>query len=517
MKKVVTFFVFVLLFVGSGTSQVLRSIDFTAPDEYQDRASTWLTWANNTDLYHMIGFEGTTEFYAMHRFTESDLSPYAGQQLTKIRFLPSSHSSEPTSASYTVVVYTGGYYSSSILLSWLNDPGTLVCSQVVNNVTYGIWNTVTLSSPVTIDASEELWIGVYVTAYAGYPMSHDDATAVSGKGDIMGYDGDWGVPDDFFSSADVHNWNIAGLVTNGGADESYIDLSVRFINNGTDQEDITSMNVPAGQPFRPVIAVHNASSIQASLDYNDTTTITGYMDNEQISTHHLSSNNIQSGHGVWLQITELSAADIFAQGYCGSTHTFCYEVSATEGWTDFDLANNRDCITVTFGEYSTLYHITVLNDDSTVSPDGVVEVYPGGTQRFVITPPEGMQIAQALADGTDVTANVHTVAGVGKTYTFNNVHSDHTFQVLYEEATSIGDRTLPEVSLYPNPAGSHLTVTCGKTAHCLSIYDCSGRMVKSCTTPSDTFEIDVNDLHTGIYFAKFLFDNQIITKKFVKM
>lgn len=516
MKKIVSLFVIAVLFVCSGFSQVLRNADFPAPSMDQDRASTWLTWSSNTDMYHMLGFEGTTEFYAMQRFTTDDLSSYNGQQLTKIRFLPSSHSSEPTSASYTVVVYTGGYYSSSILLSWLNDPGTLVRSQVVNNVTYGIWNTVTLSSPVTIDASEELWIGVYVTAYAGYPMSHDDATPVSGKGDLMGYDGDWGVPDDFFSGANVHNWNIAGLVTTGGTETEYIDLSVRFINNSTAQEDITSMNVPAGQPFRPYIIVRNDNSVNVSLDYTDTTAIVGYMDDVQVSTRYL-NNALQSGHGLWTQISELSTANIFSQGYCGTTHTFCYEVSAKEGWNDYDLTNNRDCITVTFGNYSTLYHITVLNEDSTITPNGVVDIYPGGSQRFVITPPAGMQIAQALADGADVTSNVHTVSGVGLTYTFSNVQADHTFQVMYEEATSVGDRTMPEVSLYPNPVGSKLSIATGKIARQMFIYDCTGRVVKSCATSSDTMEVDVEDLQTGIYFVKFLFDNQTVTKKFVKM
>ena len=453
----------------------------------------------------------------MQRFTESDLSPYDGQQMTKIRFLPSSVSSEPTSAAYKVVVYKGGYYTTSSLLSFLNDPGTLVCEQTVTNVTYGTWNTVTLNTPVTIDASQEMWFGVYVTAYAGYAMSHDDATSVSGKGDIMGYGGDWGVASDFFSNADVHNWNVAGFVTDGGSQDSYIDLSIRFVNNGTDQEDITSMNVPAGQAFRPVIIIRNENSVQASLDYTDVTTVTGYMDNAEISTHQLSSETLQSGYGVWLQVSELTSSNIFAQGYCGTTHTFCYEVSAASGWSDADLSNNRDCITVTFGEYSNLYHITVVNEDSTISPSGVVEVYPGGTQRFVITPPEGKQIAQALADDVDVTADVHTVYGVGKTYTFLNVQSDHTFQVLYEDITSVGDLTLTEVSLYPNPVGSLLNITSGKMVQKMSVFDCTGRVVKSCNTPSDRFEINVDDLHRGVYFVGLVCGNQIITKKFVKM
>lgn len=512
MKKIVSLFSMVVCLMGIAVAQLLPPVSSVAPDLEQDRASHWLTWSNNTSSYHMIGFDGTTQYYAMQRFTTSDLSPYNGQQLTKIRFLPSSVSSEPTSASYSVVVYTGGDYYGYPLL---NDPGTQVRSQVVTDITYGSWKTVTLNSPLTINASEELWIGVYVTAYSGYAMSYDDGTAVADKGNLMGYDGEWGVPSDFFSNTSVTNWNIAGLVTDG-VEETFIDLSVRFINNGTDQDDITSMNVPAGQPFRPVIVVRNESSAQATLDYTGITTVTGYMDNVQVSTHQLSAQTLESGHGVWLQASELSSQDVFEQGYCGTTHNFCYEVSSAPGWNDADLTNNRACITVTFGEYSNLYHITVLNEDSTISPSGVVDVIPNGNQRFVITPPEGMQIAQALADGVDVTSDIVSVFGVGKTYTFHNVQADHTFQVLYGVA-SVDDFSTPDVDVFPNPVGSQLNITSGKRVQKLSVYDCTGRVVKSSDIPSDRFEINVDDLHSGVYFVEIVVGKQIITKKFVKM
>ena len=51
----------------------------------------------------------------------------------------------------------------------------------------------------------------------------------------------------------------------------------------------------------------------------------------------------------------------------------------------------------------------------------------------------------------------------------------------------------------------------------LSIYDFTGRVVTHCTNPAETFEINVEDLQTGVYFVKFLFDNQTVTKEFVKM
>ena len=242
MKKIFAFFVITLLFVASGVSQIVRSFEAPAPDVEQNRASSILTWAQNTGVYNMIGLEEQAPFYAMQRFATSDLASYNGQQLTKIRFLPSSHSSEPTAATYSVVVYKGGNFNGS---TSSNSAGTLVFFQELPSVTYGAWNTVELNTPYTINSSEELWFGVYVTAQAGYPMSYDDTTVVSNKGNVMGYDGAWGVPSDFFSNTDVRNWNIAGVVTDG-EEESFIDLAVRFVNNGTDLEDITAIEVPAG-------------------------------------------------------------------------------------------------------------------------------------------------------------------------------------------------------------------------------------------------------------------------------
>ncbi len=514
MKKTHRLLLFVIaLCMGSLSAQVTRNVDFQAP--LPDRSSNWLSWASNTNIYHMIGFNETTEYYAMQRFAASDLTPYNGQRLTKVRFLPSNVAEDPTSAAYSIVVYTGGSYTGSYAT---NSPGTLACIQTVTDITYGQWKTVTLNTPVTINASQELWIGVKVTAYAGYAMSHDDATPVSGKGNLMGYNGSGGLPDDFLTGADVHNWNVAGLVTDGN-EEANIDLSVHFINNGTDQDAITSMEVPAGQPFKTVFVIRNERSSQATSDYTDTIFIRGYMDDDPISSRILANDTLALGRGVWLTATEMNASSIFNAGYCGTTRTFCYEVQSTAGWNDTDPTNNRGCISVTFGAYETIYHITVLNEDSTITPCCVVDAYPGSSQRFVITPPEGKRIAQALADGADVTANIHTLINVGKTYTFNNIQSDHTFQVLYEDApeTPVGEIELTGISIFPNPATDRLDITAESAIQEVRIFDCTGQLVRTYPQTANHASLEISDLQSGIYFVNLYIGNQVATKRFVKL
>lgn len=516
MKKTTTFFSLICCFVMTCNvfAQSLSPMpdhvgQNTMPPYAQERTTHWLTWASNTNIYHMIGFNSTTQYYAMQRFAASDLANYNGMQLTKVSFLPSSVEEEPTSATYTVVVYTGGSYGGSYLY---NSPGTLRCSQVVNDITFGTWKTVDLNTPVIIDASQELWIGIYVVSYAGYAMSHDDATVVNGKGNLMGFDGDWGTADEFLSSTDIHNWNIAGAVSDGG-NEQYIDLQVKFINNGISQTEITSLNVPAGSPMRPVVVVRNDNSYQADLDYTDTVFLRGYMDNVPVSTHTL-TDFLTSGHGVWMNVTEMTREQVFEGGYCGTTHTFCYEVSPTAGWNDADLTNNRACITVTFGNYDQLYTITVLNTDNTISPAGAVAAFPGENKRFVITPPEGMVIHQVLADGADVTEDVHTMFGIGKTYTFQNVQADHTLQATYQEGSGIETPTLLQLSVYPNPTTGTLHVAGAELIREYRIYDLSGRNVL--TLNGMVSELNVSVLADGTYLLEARSDNGIAKTMFVK-
>lgn len=495
----------------------IRPQSHPSPTEDDSRNASWLTWASNTETYHMMSLTNPTPYFAMQRFATADLASYNGMQLTKVKFLPSSVAEEPTIATYTIVVYTGGYYYGSYSY---NDPGTLVTSQVVNDITYGEWKTVTLNNPVTINSSQELWIGVYVNATQGYAMSHDDGSAVVGKGNIMGYEGYWGEPDEFLSGADIRNWNIAGCVSDG-TEESSIDLSIKFINNGISQTEISSLNVAAGSNFRPVIVVHNNNNIQADQDFTDTVFIHGYMDDVPFSEHILAHDTLESGRGVWFNIMEMQAPEVFAAGYCGSTHTFCYEISTSSAWNDADLTNNRACLALTFGDYDTYYHISVLNTDGTIAPDSIVTIYAGGNQRFVITPPDSMIIDQVFVDGTDATANVTTLVGIGKTYTFSNVQSNHTLQVTYKLGTdtsnvNITDLKINNLHIYPNPASSELNIENANGIQEVRIYDMEGREVFHSAVNETFTTINTSGLHTGMYILHAVTANGVERKCFVK-
>lgn len=118
----------------------------------------------------------------MHRMALSDLYPFHRHRMTHLSFIADSLATE-----YRVQVYTGGRISDH---GRVMSPGTLILDQQVDvaSLTPGAWNTVELSSPLVIDASQELWYGLYVSAPANSSaMVTGGLESVQFKGNIYGY------------------------------------------------------------------------------------------------------------------------------------------------------------------------------------------------------------------------------------------------------------------------------------------------------------------------------------------
>ena len=120
-----------------------------------------LTWMDA--LYASYGMSDN-RYYLVQRFVPADLTSYNGKLLTAVSFFPISEAT-----TYRIVVYTGGSTSGTYNF----NSGTQVVNQTVNlsSLTSGTWNTITLNNPVSIDASKELWFGIYVEAPSStYPI-----------------------------------------------------------------------------------------------------------------------------------------------------------------------------------------------------------------------------------------------------------------------------------------------------------------------------------------------------------
>jgi hypothetical protein len=82
----------------------------------------------------------------------------------------------------------------------------MVCDQPVPSPVIGDWNTVTLTTPVPLDITQELYVGYYVNAQTGYPAGVDDGPAIDGYGNMMNFGG-WQTLLEINPELDF-NWNI---------------------------------------------------------------------------------------------------------------------------------------------------------------------------------------------------------------------------------------------------------------------------------------------------------------------
>jgi hypothetical protein len=113
--------------------------------------------------------------------------------VTQVAFFP-----YEAAATYKIRVWIGA------------GPANLVVDQAVSNPLINQWNYVTLSTPVPIDITQELWVGYYVNTTTGFPAGVDDGPAVDGYGNMMNFGG-WQTLLQINPELD-YNWNIQARV-----------------------------------------------------------------------------------------------------------------------------------------------------------------------------------------------------------------------------------------------------------------------------------------------------------------
>jgi len=165
---------FVRSYLKSGGSVVYATTSSSFTTQSVNPGNSWLHYDDGTN-FDGIGLNAGGDFDVAIRFAPSDISAYNGWKITKIRFFPKIGSP----IVYTLEILTGA-----------DVPG-LNYTQEVPSPIIDQWNEVTLSTPFTINASTDLWVGYWVqNQQAGtYPVGCDAGPAVAGKGDMISMDG----------------------------------------------------------------------------------------------------------------------------------------------------------------------------------------------------------------------------------------------------------------------------------------------------------------------------------------
>jgi Secretion system C-terminal sorting domain len=154
----------------------------------------WIHWDDGTN-FTSIGWGCQCNYDIAARWDAEQIVVLDGGAVTKIAFYPAGIGT----ANYRIRVWQG------------QDAATLLVDQAVPSVTHDEWNIIDVVSPVSIDITQELWIGCNVDALSGFPSGCDAGPAIVGYGDMMYYQ-----PVGWHSLKTVYgvdyNWNVQGYI-----------------------------------------------------------------------------------------------------------------------------------------------------------------------------------------------------------------------------------------------------------------------------------------------------------------
>ncbi|NCA85519.1 MAG: hypothetical protein EOM83_08090, partial [Clostridia bacterium] len=137
-------------------------------------AGEWVRWDSGENA-GSLGLEEAGTFWCAARWETADLAPYAGQYITEVNYFPVLYADPP---GIKLMIWEGAGFAD------------LVYEQVITNINWDEFNTITLDEMHMIDATKEMMVGFELIQPLGeYPMGYDAGPAVAGKGDLVSLDG----------------------------------------------------------------------------------------------------------------------------------------------------------------------------------------------------------------------------------------------------------------------------------------------------------------------------------------
>ncbi len=244
-------------------------------------------WLYYDDGVNVDGIGGPASFSWAIKFDPSQLSAYAGASLTKISIY------NRTDATDELRIYKG------------TNAATLLHTQALSGLGMETWEEVTLTTPVMLDVTQELWITVYTTDGTNYPAACGNAMGEP-NGDLITLDG---VLWEHLTDYDLMNtWNLRGYVTDvtgvtaalpmDKPEDVYSnDASLAISGTGSGANSVLNMNTEGAR----VIAgfnVYRKTSEGADYEMFD------YVPAETgVEAYTYLDETTVTGEGYWYQVT----------------------------------------------------------------------------------------------------------------------------------------------------------------------------------------------------------------------
>ena len=176
----------------------------------------------------------------------------------------------------------------------------------------------------------------------------------------------------------------------------------------------------------------------------------------------------------------------------------------------------RDTIDATKFDISTLEMVNASHNCKTKITDDKVEfIFENINLPFDDATNDGYIVFKIKTKSTlTVGESVSNTASIYFDYNFPIVTNTATsaFQNLSNEDFSSENKVL----LYPNPVKNTLFLTSKSNIDSIIIYDIQGRKIQDNIVNSNELRLDTNGLIKGCYFIEIIFQNEKMTKKFIK-
>ncbi len=274
-----------------------ESISDLAVVEYnlEDALLTWnapvepviADWLYYDDGVNVDGIGGPAAFSWAIKFDPSQLSGYVGSSLTKISIY------NRTDATDELRIYQGA------------NAATLLHTQALSGLGLETWEEVTLSTPVLIDVTKELWITVYTMDGANYPAAVGNAMGEP-NGDLITLDGVlWEHLTDYSL---MNTWNLRGYVTTvtgvvaalpmDKPEDSYSNgAELAISGNGTGANSVLNMNTEGDREIAG-FNVYRKTDEMAEYEMFD------YVPAEVgVEAYTYLDETTVTGNGYWYQVT----------------------------------------------------------------------------------------------------------------------------------------------------------------------------------------------------------------------
>ena len=233
------------------------TLTWVEPDPVSSGYQNYLTHSTGT-WQGGVGY-GTSmlpiNLYWAQRWSPNELEALGistGAEVTKMKFVFSTWDAIPiNSGTYKLKIWQGTSSTSA---------GTEIFSQDVpfSGLIAGDWNEYTLTSPVTIDASLELWIGIHSDVTTGNPGANDNAPTVPDHNLYKIGTGAW------TKNTAWGNWMVAGYVISNGAtiEVSHYDIYQDNVKFGAAEAPATTFTQSevGGKHNYCVVAVYDNDS-----------------------------------------------------------------------------------------------------------------------------------------------------------------------------------------------------------------------------------------------------------------